>query len=80
MCSRSGDHTPEARNVDLSEFKFIQEKDEDKNKKIVIYLDQGDWKIDEVELRDMESPSTIFFEKNWAPYLTNSIYKDGFKH
>jgi len=31
-------------------------------------------------LRGMEDPGRIFFEKNWAPYLTNAVYDDGFHH
>jgi succinate dehydrogenase/fumarate reductase flavoprotein subunit len=80
MCSSHGEVTPEARNVDLSEFKFIQEKDEHKEHKLVLKRSGEDWNIEEVSLRDMESPSKIFFEKNWAPYLTDHIYEDEFKH
>lgn len=28
----------------------------------------------------MEDPGRIFFEKNWAPYLTGAVYGDGFSH
>jgi succinate dehydrogenase/fumarate reductase flavoprotein subunit len=80
MCSKEGEVTPQARNVDLTEFKFISEKDEDKNIKILIKKEGHEFNVEEVHLREMESPSKIFFEKNWAPYLTDDIYENGFQH
>jgi len=28
----------------------------------------------------MEDPQTMFFEKNWADYLSGYIYQDSYKH
>lgn len=80
MCSKQGTVTPKAHKVDLSEFKYIEEKDEDKGKKLVISYRDGSFKVAEKALRDMESPSVIFFEKNWSAYLTEDIYNEGFQH
>lgn len=80
MCSSNGEITPEARNVDLSEFKFIPEKDDHKASKLVLKWNGEGFGIEDVAVREMETPSKIFFEKNWAPYLTDRIYDDGFKH
>ena len=53
-----------------------------KSEKIVIALDpKTNNFVTRVDaLREMEDPGTIFFEKNWSPYLTEAIYGAGFKH
>ena len=35
--------------------------------------------VADVPLRDREDPGGIFFEKNWANYLTGTIYKASFR-
>ncbi|MCH2174683.1 MAG: FAD-binding protein [Lentisphaeria bacterium] len=80
ICSSNGTTAPATRLGPLEEFRFIEEKDDDKSKKIVLTYQDGDFSIKEKQIRKMESPSTIFFEKNWANYLTDRIYEDGFRH
>jgi hypothetical protein len=82
LCSSKAELQPEANGVDLSQYAFIEEKDDDKLKKIVIRLERysDNWLIEEQSLRDMESPAEIHFEKNWGPFLTSEQYQDGFLH
>ena len=80
MCSPTGTVVPQARNVDLGDFRFIEEQDRDKDTKIVLEYGDGSFDIHERKLRGMEDPQGIFFEKNWASNLTGSIYKKYFKH
>lgn len=80
ICDPSGTVVPQARNLDLSKYRYVQEKAEDKKKKIVVKKEGNAFKLSEVGLRDMEDPGIIFFEKNWAGYLTNEIYEKGFAH
>jgi hypothetical protein len=82
LCSSEGSETPGTRLGNLNAYRFIAEKDDHKSEKIIIGLDpeSNDFvtRIDSV--REMEDPATIFFEKNWSPYLTEAIYGANFKH
>jgi succinate dehydrogenase/fumarate reductase flavoprotein subunit len=81
MCSERGTVVPEARNLDLGEYRYIEEKEDHKRKKIIIQKGANrEFTLREVPIRSMEDPGIIFFEKNWANYLTNEIYKEGFAH
>jgi len=80
MCSPEGTVVPQARNLDLEAYRFIEEQDKDKETKIVLKYADGSFDVHERKLREMEDPRGIFFEKNWASYLTGNIYKEGFKH
>ena len=80
MCSPGGEVVPRARNVDLEAYRFTEERDKDKDTKIILEYADGSFDIHERKLREMENPKGIFFEKNWASYLTGSIYEEGFKH
>jgi succinate dehydrogenase / fumarate reductase, flavoprotein subunit len=80
MCSASGEDCPEGRAVDLEAYRFIREKSEDKEKKIVVSYVEGEFLVKEEAIRDREDTGKIFFEKNWSPYLTEGIYGDGFAH
>jgi len=80
MCSAQGTAIPSAHKADLETYRFVEEQDQDKNSKIILQYAGGDFDIHERELRGMEDPQTIFFEKNWADYLSGNIYKDGYRH
>ncbi|MDD7985356.1 FAD-binding protein [Lentisphaera marina] len=82
LCAKDGSDVPDTRLGELNEYRFITEKEAHKNEKIVIGLDPktNDFVTRIDPLREMEDPSKIFFEKNWAPYLTEEIYQKGFKH
>lgn len=80
MCSPKGTVVPQARVAQLEDFRFIEERAEDKSSKIVISLGENGLEVREEPLREMEDPAKIFFEKNWAPYLTDTIYDDGYSH
>jgi succinate dehydrogenase/fumarate reductase flavoprotein subunit len=80
MCSPNGAVIPRARNADLEAFRFIEEQDKDRKTKIVLQYRDGSFGVHERELRGMEDPQSIFFEKNWPAYLAGSIYEDSFKH
>lgn len=74
-----GTKVPEAKGVDCSAYRFREEKQEHRREKISVRWN-GAIAIARTPLRGMEEPGKIFFEKNWAPYLTDAIYGDGFKH
>ncbi|WDE96233.1 FAD-binding protein [Lentisphaera profundi] len=82
LCSKHGSEIPETRMGKLNEYRFIAEKDEHKSEKIIIKLDPktNDFVTCTKDIREMEDPGSIFFEKNWGNYLTEKIYDKGFKH
>lgn len=80
ICSNKGTLIPSSNKTQLEEFRFIEEKENDRNIKNVLQYTGSQFSIEEVPLRGMEEPSTIFFEKNWGSYLVEDIYKDNFSH
>jgi succinate dehydrogenase/fumarate reductase flavoprotein subunit len=80
MCSKLGTAVPQARNANLEAYRFIEEQDKDKKTKIFLQYAGGNFAVHERELRGMEDPQIIFFEKNWADFLTGDIYEDGYRH
>lgn len=80
MCSSRGSVVPKARNIDLEAYRFIEEQVDDRKTKIVLQYDDGSFEVHQRELREMEDLQSIYFEKNWAGYLTDGIYREGFEH
>ena len=82
LCSENGTATPAVRNGQLDEYRFIQESETHKSEKIVVALDlvTKQLKCSVKQIREMEDPASIFFEKNWSAYLNGSIYAKGFSH
>jgi succinate dehydrogenase/fumarate reductase flavoprotein subunit len=80
ICSNKGTLIPSSNKTQLEEYRFIEEKESDRNIKNVLHYNGSQFSIEEVPLRGMEDPSTIFFEKNWGSYLVEDIYKDNFSH
>ncbi|MGD9022128.1 MAG: FAD-binding protein, partial [Lysobacterales bacterium] len=77
MCSTTGTAVPQARNVDLEAYRFIEERESDKGKRITLEYVDGAFTLRERGLRGMEDPQGIFFEKNWAAYLAGTIHESG---
>jgi succinate dehydrogenase/fumarate reductase flavoprotein subunit len=75
VCSSSGTEVPETRTGRLEEYRFLTERDDDKNRQIRVRYTDGKLDVYEVALRSMESPDKFFFEKNWAPFLLGRIYE-----
>jgi succinate dehydrogenase/fumarate reductase flavoprotein subunit len=80
LCSKAGTVTPVARNMDLEAYRFIEERAEDRNRKIVLVYRDGGFDAGERALRGMEDPQQIFFEKNWPAFLAGDIYGEDFRH
>jgi len=80
ICSSKGTVIPSSNKNHLEEYRFIEEKESQRKFKNVLEFNGTDFSISEIPLRDMEDPSTIFFEKNWGNYLVEDIYKDNFTH
>jgi succinate dehydrogenase / fumarate reductase flavoprotein subunit len=78
-CDATGAQVPEAKAVDCAAYRFRAERPEQRREKLVLTW-RGGFAIDRRALRSMEDPARIFFEKNWAAYLTDAVYGDGFAH
>jgi succinate dehydrogenase/fumarate reductase flavoprotein subunit len=80
LCSPDGTELPLARTVDLGAYRFIEQREEDRETRIVLEYESGSFTVRERGLRGMEDPAGIFFEKNWASYLAGAIYNRDFRH
>ncbi len=78
-CDATGTKMPEAKTVDCSAWRFREERSEQRREKLTLRW-TGTFTVASTALRSMEDPARIFFEKNWAPYLTGAVYGDGFTH
>ena len=79
-CDPSGTLVPVSRTVDCTPWRFRAERPEQRQEKLVLRWDGTGFTLMVRDLRGIEDPATIFFEKNWAPYLTGAVYADGFVH
>lgn len=77
LCSAAGTQVPVTRDGPLEEFRFLAERDDDRRVQIRVRWDGTAFAVYEAELRDLTGLDEIFFEKNWAPFLTGAIYRDG---
>lgn len=69
ICSDAGGQCPEAHQEDLSGFRFIQEKDKDKNEKLIASFEKGAFRISPLAVDLTPEVEREFFEKGWGPYL-----------
>lgn len=74
-CDPSGTKVPEAKSIDCAAWRFREERPEQRREKLTLRWD-GAFSLSRTPLRGMEDPAKIFFEKNWAPYLTGAVYGD----
>jgi succinate dehydrogenase/fumarate reductase flavoprotein subunit len=64
----------------LEQFRYRKERPEHRRSKLVLTWDGTAFSITDTPLRELEDLDRIFFEKNWAPYLTDAIHARGFRH
>ena len=77
LCADQGTHTPETRLGLLDGYRFLAEKETQRQEKILLRYDsEKGMQISERALRPIEDTGKIYFEKNWGAYLTGSIYPD----
>ncbi len=75
LCSPSGTQVPETRLGCLEEFRFLPERLEDRGRQIRVRWDGERFVVHEVPIRELGRLDDLYFEKNWAPYLTGAIYR-----
>jgi len=69
ICSDHGTRCPEARDADLTQFRFVEEQPGDRDEKIIVRRN-GDQIVIRTEPVNLTPEVTReFFEKGWGPYL-----------
>jgi succinate dehydrogenase / fumarate reductase flavoprotein subunit len=74
ICSPTGSKVPQTRLGPLEGFRFVAERDEDRREQLRVRYENGVFSVRIVPVRDLDGVDGIYFEKNWAPYLTGAIY------
>lgn len=69
ICDANGPECPEAYVEDLSRFRFVVEQPKDKEEKLVIRLEDGEFKMSSLPVDLTPEIQREFFEKGWGPYL-----------
>ncbi|RME98046.1 MAG: hypothetical protein D6773_14955 [Alphaproteobacteria bacterium] len=69
ICSPKGTRCPEAKDVDLSEFRFIEEQPKDKEEKLVVRPAGDHFEVEAVPVDRTPQVTREFFEKGWGPFL-----------
>lgn len=69
ICSETGAQCPEAYKEDLSRFRFIEEKPEDKAQRLVVRVEDGVFSVHPEAVDLTPEIAREFFEKGWGPYL-----------
>ena len=64
----------------LEEFRFRVERLEHRAHKLVLRWTGDGFAVEQRVLRGIEDLGRIFFEKNWAPFLTGAVRRPGFIH
>jgi succinate dehydrogenase/fumarate reductase flavoprotein subunit len=69
ICSPDGTRCPEAKSVDLSQFRFIEEQPKDQLEKLVVRPEGDGFVIEALPVDLTPEVQREFFEKGWGPYL-----------
>jgi succinate dehydrogenase/fumarate reductase flavoprotein subunit len=76
LCASSGPQQPQARQANLQAYRFLAEQEQRRREKIILRYDPAlGMQVSVREVREMEDTGKIYFEKNWAAYLTGEIYR-----
>jgi succinate dehydrogenase / fumarate reductase, flavoprotein subunit len=78
--ARDGAAVPLGRAGALEDYRFRVERAEDRTHKLMVRWTGDGFSVEQQALRGMESPAGIYFEKNWAPFLTGAVFEPGFTH
>ncbi|MFW2479397.1 MAG: FAD-binding protein [Lentimonas sp.] len=69
ICSEAGTRCPDAKQEDLSRFRFIEEQAEDRDEKLVVSRTCNELAIRALPVDLTPEVKREFFEKSWGPYL-----------
>lgn len=69
ICSEAGTRCPEASHEDLSRFRFVEERSEDREEKLVVCRDGERIAVRAIAVDLKPEVKREFFEKGWGQYL-----------
>jgi len=77
ICSPSGQNVPQTRLGSLEEFRFVAERDEDRQVQLRVRRDLKTrrFTVTPRRIRPLDSMEGLYFEKNWPDFLTGEIYR-----
>jgi succinate dehydrogenase/fumarate reductase flavoprotein subunit len=74
VCAADGARVPNGRTGPLEDYRFVDERPEDRGRQIHIRLEDGELVVDTRPLRPAPDEDPGGFEKNWAAYLSGEIF------
>jgi succinate dehydrogenase / fumarate reductase, flavoprotein subunit len=74
VCSPGGDRVPQARSGPLESFRFIPERDEDRDEQIYVRLEGDIFVCETRRIRRRDRDYRPFFERDWPDYLTGAVH------
>jgi succinate dehydrogenase / fumarate reductase, flavoprotein subunit len=77
ICSPDGQCVPRTRLGPIEDFRFIAEREEDRQFQLRVGRRQDDrtFSVTPRRIRQLESMDGLYFEKNWPDFLTGKIYR-----
>jgi hypothetical protein len=75
-----GTAVPLGRSGPLEDYRFRVERSQDRGHKLVVRWNGEGVVVAAQPLRELEPPAGIYFERNWAAFLTGEVYRPGFRH
>jgi hypothetical protein len=79
-CAPDGEVVFESRHGPVDRYRYRREQSEHQGHKLTLHWTGSEFTVSKAPLRETEDFGRIFFEKNWAGYLTGSIHTEGFSH
>lgn len=77
LCSGDGARAPASRLGDLDQYRFLAESEAHRTEKILLrYQPETGMVLFKRPIRPIEDTGKIYFEKNWAAFLTGAIYPE----
>jgi succinate dehydrogenase / fumarate reductase flavoprotein subunit len=77
---QDGGEVPQSVRGAREEFRFRAERVEHRGHRLIVRWTGDGFAVEQRALRGIEDLGRIFFEKNWAPFLTGEILRPGFTH
>lgn len=75
ICDATGTATPQASHMDLTAYRFREERKEDRQNQILVRLEGDEIKISTRPNRSFDEAGKAFFERDWPAWLNGGIYE-----
>ena len=75
ICSPKGDKVPNTSSGPMEEYRFISERDQERQEQILIRFSNEHFDLRTRLVRQFDLKERPFFERNWPDYLTGTIFE-----